>query len=322
VDFELDADQVALKEAVRKQLAGQFPIDVVRALEESGGVDRDRWRQLADAGVFNVRRAESDGGVGLGMAEAVLVFAELGRSLVPGPLVASHLAAGLIDGAATGETIVGFLDSSPSETADLVAYFEGIDVLVVRGPSGLRAVDPNELEARSLTRPLDPLTPLHHVGAIPDGTALGGPDASARWYREGAVLTSALQLGLASAATDASVAYAKERVQFDKPIGAFQAVKHLLADMLVRTEMARAAVYAAAVTVDDPTVGDPDRAASVAKVMAGEAALVNGKAAIQVHGGMGFTWEVDAHLYLKRAWVLDTEYGSVDDHSESLADVI
>ena len=85
------------------------------------------------------------------------------------------------------------------------------------------------------------------------------------------------------------------------PSASFQAVKHLLADMLVRAEVARAAVYAAGVTLDDPTVGDPDRAVAAAKLMAGEAAVANGKACIQVHGGMGFTWEVDAHLYLKRA---------------------
>ncbi len=279
MDFELDADQAALKDAVHKQLGGQFPIDVVRALETSDGVDRDRWRLLADAGVFNLRLAESAGGVGLGTADAVLVFEELGRALVPGPLVASHLAAGLVDGAAGGETIVGFLDRGPSGLPDVVAYLDRIDVLVVRGKSGLSVVEPHEVQAQRLTRPLDPLTPLHRVAALPEGATLGGADASARW-------------------------------------------KHLLADMLVRTEMARAAVYAAGVTADDPTVGDPDRAASVAKVMAGEAALANGKAAVQVHGGMGFTWEVDAHLYLKRAWVLDTEFGSVDDHSESLAGVI
>ena len=322
MDFELDADQVALKDAVRKQLAGQFPIDVVRALEESGGVDRTRWRLLADSGVFNLRCAESDGGAGLRTAEAVLVFEELGRALVPGPLVASHLAAGLIDGAASGQTVVGFLDAGPAGSPGVVAYLDRIDVLVVRGPAGLSAVDAHEVRGQPLTRPLDPLTPLHQVSALPDGAPLGETDAAARWWRDGAVLAAALQLGLASAATDSAVAYAKERVQFDKPIGAFQAVKHLLADMLVRTEMARAAVYAAGVTIDDPAVGDPDRAAAVAKVMAGEAALANGKAAVQVHGGMGFTWEVDAHLYLKRAWVLDTDYGSVDDHSESLAEVI
>ena len=121
------------------------------------------------------------------------------------------------------------------------------------------------------------------------------------------------------AVTDLAVAYAKERQQFDRPIGSFQAVKHLCADMLVRTEVARAAVYAAGVTLDDPEVGDPERAVHAAKITAGEAAVRNAKAAIQVHGGMGFTWEVDAHLYLKRAWWLDTVLGSVDAHASAIA---
>jgi alkylation response protein AidB-like acyl-CoA dehydrogenase len=136
------------------------------------------------------------------------------------------------------------------------------------------------------------------------------------------VLTAALLLGIAEAVTDAGVAYAKERVQFDKPIGAFQAVKHLLADMLVRVEVARAAVYAAGVTIDDPEVGDAARAAAGAKILAGEAALANAKSNVQVHGGMGFTWEVDAQLYLKRAWVLETVFGSGDAHAEALAATI
>jgi alkylation response protein AidB-like acyl-CoA dehydrogenase len=136
------------------------------------------------------------------------------------------------------------------------------------------------------------------------------------------VLVAAVQLGIAEAVTEAAVAYAKQRVQFDRPIGAFQAVKHLLADMLVRVEMARASVYAAGVTIDDPSVGEASRAASAAKILAGEAALTNAKTSIQVHGGMGFTWEVDAHLYLKRAWVLDTLFGSADTHAETLASVL
>jgi len=129
-------------------------------------------------------------------------------------------------------------------------------------------------------------------------------------------------LGIAEATQDLATAYAKQRMQFGKPIGAFQAVKHLLADMLVRTEIARASVYAAAVTADDPDVGDVDAAVGGAKLLAGEAALANAKACVQVFGGMGFTWEVDVHLYLKRAWVLDTAFGSADDHAERLAQLL
>jgi alkylation response protein AidB-like acyl-CoA dehydrogenase len=108
-------------------------------------------------------------------------------------------------------------------------------------------------------------------------------------------------------------------MQFDRPIGSFQAIKHTCADMAVRSEVARAAVYAAAAHLDAADVPGLDRAVSGAKALAGEAAIANGKAATQVHGGMGYTWEVDVHLYLKRAWVLDTEFGSAAAHCDSVA---
>jgi alkylation response protein AidB-like acyl-CoA dehydrogenase len=265
-----------------------------------------------------LRVAETDGGVGLGMTAAVLVFEELGRALVPGPLVGSHLAAGLVDGAVDGSRVVGVLDTR--ETPVLVEHLAGLDVLLLVDDDGLRTVDPGAIEAEELRNPLDPLTPVHRVvGPLPTGELVARSETVARMEIDGAALVSALQLGIAEAVTELSVAYAKERQQFDRPIGSFQAVKHLCADMLVRTEVARAAVYAAGVTLDDPEVGDPKRAVHAAKVTAGEAAVRNGKAAIQVHGGMGFTWEVDAHLYLKRAWWLDTVLGSVDAHALAIA---
>ena len=141
----------------------------------------------------------------------------------------------------------------------------------------------------------------------------------ARFRLEGATLAAALLLGIAEAVTERATAFAKEREQFGRAIGGFQAVKHLLADMVVRTEIARAAVYAAAVHLDDPEVGDVVPAVSTAKLLAGENALANAKAAVQVHGGMGFTWEVPVHLYLKRAAFLDIAFGAVDDHAEVLA---
>jgi len=330
VDFWLSADEQALQEGVRRLCAGRFPVGGLRALEGGPGVDREKWGELAAAGVFDLRLAPGAGGAGLGMAEAVLVFEELGRGLVPGPLVASHLAAGVIEGAATGSMVVGAVEApapagpspTPSPVPVLVDYLDALDRLVVVGFGELTVFDAALVRsrARPISRPLDPLTPLHALG--PDALSEGGErlDVPADvWRREGAALAAALALGLAEATTEAAVAYAKQRRQFDRPIGGFQAVKHILAEMLVRTEVARAAVYAAGTTLDDPTVGDADRAVSVAKLVAVEAALANGKACIQVHGGMGFTWEVDAHLYLKRAWVLDTVWGSADAHAEALA---
>jgi alkylation response protein AidB-like acyl-CoA dehydrogenase len=140
--------------------------------------------------------------------------------------------------------------------------------------------------------------------------------------RSGAVLTAALQLGLADRCTELAVAYAKERQQFGRPIGSFQAIKHICADMLTRTEVARGAVYAAGAHLDDPDLPGLDRSIATAKLVAGEAAIANGKAATQVHGGMGYTWEVDVHLYLKRAWLLETHFGAGDAHADVVAAAI
>ena len=318
MDFELTADQVDLRDGVRKLLEGRFPMSTVRGLEHAGGVDRRLWQELVDAGVFAVRRPEATGGVGLGMAEAVLVFEELGRALVPGPLVATELAGGL-SGPGTPD-VVSVVDRRLRPV--VVEHAGAVDALVVLDDDGVWVVDPSGLDVSPVDRPLDPLTPLWRVAALPQGDRVGDAEFAGRWRVDGAVLTAALQVGIASALTEMAVAYAKERTQFGRPIGGFQAVKHILADMLVRAEVARAAVYAAGVTVDNPDVGDVGRAASAAKLTAGDAAVRNGKAAIQVHGGMGFTWEVDAHLYLKRAWVLETHFGGVDHHADLLAHLL
>ncbi len=321
MDFELTSDQADLKDGIRKLLEGRFPIDVVRGLEASNGVDRTRWRELADAGVFSLRVPEELGGLGLGMAEAALVFEELGAALVPGPLVATELAAHLSPEAATGDEIVGVVSSAPPGEPLLVEHLAAIDQLLVLADDGARSIDATAITGTVVERPTDPLTPVHLVTALPAGDLLLEIDVGVLEL-EGAILTAALLVGSARAVTDLAVTYAKEREQFGRPIGSFQAVKHILADMAVRAAVAQAAVYAAAVTYDDQSVGDAVRAASSAKVTAGHAAIANGKAAIQVHGGMGFTWEVDAHLHLKRAWVLDTHFGTADDHAARLAELL
>ncbi|MFE0421452.1 acyl-CoA dehydrogenase family protein [Streptomyces sp. NPDC058953] len=270
--FRLTDDQRALKAATRGLLDRVHPPKAVRAgADDAAGpvLDPAVWTAVADAGVFALRLPEAEGGVGLGAPEAVLVFEELGRALAPGPLVATHLAAGRVPGAATGETVVTRVDGG------LVAHLAAADT-----------VDGDPAGAVPL-RSVDPLTPLHRAP---------GPGADAPYDPVGALLTAAEQLGTAGRVTELAVRYAGEREQFGRPVGSFQAVKHLCADMLVRTELARAAVYAAAVT------GDPAEIAG-AKLLADEAAADNARDCVQVHGGMGFTWEADVHLHLKRAWV-------------------
>jgi alkylation response protein AidB-like acyl-CoA dehydrogenase len=129
-------------------------------------------------------------------------------------------------------------------------------------------------------------------------------------------------LGVSSAALEVTRRFAQAREQFGVPIGSFQAVQHLLADMYVRSALARSATYAAAAVLDAPEIGDPMRASAAAKLLAGEAAVENARTAIQVHGGVGFTWEMLPNYLLKRAWVLEHLFGDADSHALSISDSI
>jgi alkylation response protein AidB-like acyl-CoA dehydrogenase len=307
MNFDLGPDELALRDGIRELCRKRFPIERVRE-----GFDRDGWRALGEAGVFGLRLPEDHGGVGLGLTEAAIVFQELGRALVAGPLLASHMGAGHVDGAATGECVTGFAFAGD----DLVEHFADLDTILLVG-SHVWALRPVGLEARPADPPLDPLTPVHRVHLPDEGEIV--PLEVDRFFLEARTLTAALLVGNALVTTELAVAYAKDREQFGRPIGSFQAVKHLCADMLVRAEIARAATDAAAVLLDGAGEGDVERAVASAKLLAGEAAIANGKACIQVHGGMGFTWEGDPHLYLKRAVVLTASFGGVDAQAEAVA---
>jgi alkylation response protein AidB-like acyl-CoA dehydrogenase len=322
VDFELTDDQVSLQDAIRAFCDGRFPPDVVRNIEDAGArLDRDRWHELGDTGVFSLRVPEDDGGLGLGVSEAVLVFEELGRALVPGPLVATELAARISPEAAAGHVVVGLVERD--DGVIVLEHPADLDALLVVDADGVHLVDPDVIDGVDAERPLDALTPIRHVtGALPDGELVGGPEEAAQLRLDGLVLTSGLQLGIAARTVELATDYAKEREQFGRPIGSFQAVKHLVADMLVRSEVARGAVYAAACTLDGRSDDDAARAAAVAKVVAGDAALANAKACIQVHGGVGYTWELDVQRYWKRASVLDTHFGNSERWAEAVAAMI
>jgi acyl-CoA dehydrogenase-like protein len=300
VDFQLTGDQADARDALRKLCAGRMPVS---SLREATGVDRGGWSELAEFGVFSTPAA----------ADAAVMFAELGRALVPGPLVWTRLA---------GELGAGDVVGGVERRADgryVVEHLPDLDALVVLGHDEVRLVDPESLDATALEPPLDPLSPVWAVDRLPAGDVVGGAADAARWRLRGAALAAAQLAGMAEALTELTVAYTRERHQFGRPVGSFQAVKHLLADMLVRSELARTQAYAAAVHLDEPELGGTERAVSSAKCVAGRAAIDNGTASIQAHGGMGYTWEVDSHLYLKRAWVLDPLFGSSDAHADLVA---
>jgi alkylation response protein AidB-like acyl-CoA dehydrogenase len=324
VDFQPTEDQKALCAGVRSFCDGQLPPDRLPDLEKSGGFDPSLWRELAEMGVFALRLPEADGGVGLGFSDTVLVFEELGRRLVPGPLVWSHLAAGFVEGAASGEIVVGGLDrfGSGARSPIVVEHFESLDALIVLRPEGIFRLDPRTLDATRADIPLDPLTPIHVIASLPEGERIADSDAAARLRLQGAAIVSGQLLGLAIGSLELANDYAKGREQFGRAIGGFQAVKHLLAEMFMRQEAARAGAYNAGATLDAPEVANVERAVSSAKLTAGESAIRNARSCIQIHGGMGFTWEVLAHYYFKRAWVLENVFGTQDEHAERIAQIL
>ncbi len=333
MDFRVGDDQRQLAEGIRTMVTGRLPLEHLRAREgHEEAIAAADWAALGETGVFALTLPEPDG-TGLGLADTTVVFEELGRALVPGPLVGTFLAAAsrLVEGAATGTARIGVARAAHSGPL-LVEHLGSLDALIVLGPDGppqLLAPAPRG-GAHRLSQGLDPLTPMWRLDSLPFGGNV--PDDHGRLWRDGTLLTSALQVGHAAAALDLAVAYAKERQQFGKPIGSFQAIKHMCADMLVRAEVARAAVQAAACLADAPDVATSEatvtgctprqlveRSISGAKVLADEAAITNARAAIQVHGGMGFTWEVPLHLHLKRARVLSTTFGTPAERAAGLA---
>ncbi|NQZ96628.1 MAG: acyl-CoA dehydrogenase family protein [Myxococcales bacterium] len=324
MDFRLSEDQEALKQGIRSFCEGRISIDQLRELESKpGAFDRALWGEIAEMGIFGLRLPEDRGGVELNVADAVLVFEELGRAIAPGPLIWTHLAAGLVEGADLGDTVVGGLDmTGPSTELIMLEHLESIDTLLLLKPDGIERIDPKAIDATPVEIPLDPFTPVHHAKSLPAGERIADAETAKEWRLVGTALASAQLLGIAESTLEAATDYAKKREQFGRIIGSFQAIKHILADCFVRQEAARAAAYAAGATLDYPEVGNVERAVSAAKVVAGDAAMKNARASIQVHGGMGYTWEVPAHYFLKRVWVLENVFGTIDEHSDQLAELV
>ncbi|SNS01309.1 acyl-CoA dehydrogenase family protein [Actinacidiphila glaucinigra] len=311
MDFRLTEDQRALADGTRGLMARLYPAERLR--EDAAGaaagtpvtLDRGMWRALGEAGFFALRLPEERGGLGLGLPEAVLVFEEAGRALLPGPLVTTHLAAGWVPGAAEGGTVVTAVDG------ELTEWLEASDRVL------------GSYDKAEPVRSVDPLTPLHRVvGGEPAGGVVGGGvtaggvlegGVTAGGVTAGELLTCAQQTGSAARTLELAVRHATTREQFGRPIGSFQAVKHLCADMLVRAEMARTAVRAAAVSGD---LGET----AAARLLADEAAVRNARDCLQVFGGMGFTWEAEVHLHIKRSWILRSRGRSVAECEERLAE--
>jgi alkylation response protein AidB-like acyl-CoA dehydrogenase len=317
--FSFDEDQLAMRDAVRAFCVDRLDLGSV-ADREGRPADAETWSMLAGLGVLGMLVEEP--GSGIGLVEAALVFEELGAHLVCGPALWSTLAAPVVAGVADGEIRITGVDLDGHEGSVVVEHAdESGALLVLRGDRAercWRADLPTPMDGA----PLDPLTPVSVFASLPHGDVVAVGDDVGRIRRTGAILSAALLVGCAQGALDVARNHALEREQFGVPIGSFQAIKHLLADMYVRVELARASTYAAAAIAAGRGAGDPDLAAGAAKLLAGDAGIGNGRAAVQILGGMGFTWDMLPHYFLKRAWVLEHGFGTAPAHAARLGSAV
>jgi alkylation response protein AidB-like acyl-CoA dehydrogenase len=339
--FDLTEDQQLLRTATTDFLAAECPIETSRQLAEASGegFSRQQWSKLAELGYLGLCAPESAGGQGLGPIELAVVCHQLGRVCFPGPYLdvvlaakALELAGGqddVLKSVVSGESIVviarhdtiwpgdagravlerGRVSGTKyfvpyGASADRLVVVAGDDCVLVDGPFECLSMPTIEEAQRFVEVRLD--HPAERIGGK------GIIDALDDWAAVGA---AAIALGLCEAALERSVEYSRQRETFGKPIGTYQVLQHRMADMLLRTESTRSAVYRAAWALARED-SDTRLIASCAKAYAVESAGAITRDSVQIHGGNGFTWEYDLHCFLKRAVTLDQHYGATAEMSE------
>ena len=316
--FGFTADQRELAGAVREILSAELTPAARASAPEAAGRRGGVWKSLAEAGVFGLLVAEDAGGLGLTELDAILVLEEFGRAAVPGPVAETAFvgapfvaaeAPSYLEGLADGGVVVGL-----GERGGYVADGDIADVLLVAGDDTVSVVGAQEgLTFQPTVDPSRPLfSPPTGPGAEVSGSAVGA-------LRDRAVLATAAQLvGAGHHLLEQSVAYAKTRKQFGREIGSFQALKHQLADLMLAVEFARPLVQRAAYSLAQATP-TASRDCSAAKVGAAQAAEQAARTAIQVHGAIGYTDELDLQYWLKRVWWLVPAWGDAITHRAKVA---
>ena len=287
-------DQMTLAETVRDYLAGTHGPEVLRRLDAEGNRDPAIWQGLVDMGLTGLLVPEDQGGLGLGLVDAALIAAECGRACLAEPLVDTAFVA-----------VPWLVAQGKTEgLGDVVAGTRQIELP--------HAINPWVADGQGTA--LQSVDPLRNLAA----GAAGATD-DALLLNLGALMSAAQLVGLADAMLVQAVEYAKIRTQFGQPIGAFQGLKHQLASCSVAIEFAKPVVWRAAQALAD---GLESAAVHVshAKVAATDAAMLTAETAIQTHGAMGYTYEVDLHFWMKRSWALSGAWGSRAFHLRRVDD--
>ncbi len=328
MNFDFTDDQRTIKSTAKEFLAARYNPEKRRELAEAGEYDDAIWDEMRELGWAGIFIDEAYEGQGLGIVELVILMEEMGYALAPSPFF-SNAAAGLLlqqagsdeqkqkwlPGIASGEqrgTVAEVRDGRAplvpdAEDASLIVLFDCGSASVIERS----AAEVERVETIDSTRKFASVTG-------DGGEPLEG-DVEAGFDRIATALSAELT-GVAQRTMEMAVEYAKERKQFDRPIGAYQGVSHRCAEMMLETEGARAVTYFAAYAADS----EPDElplAASAAKAYASDAGWRVSAAALQVHGGIGFTWEHDLHFFLKRAKTDGHLFGTAQEHRDRVAEL-
>ena len=319
--FAFTEEQLAFRDAVRDLLDKECPPAAVRdAWTNDTGRTKAAWAQLAEMGVLGILAPESAGGLALTDLDLVLLLEETGRAGLPEPIV-EHAAVGipLLDdarSAVSGDVTITAVFSERmvvpfGDTADLFLLHEdGVLYLAERAQVTL-----------SPRTSVDGTRRLMAVEWEPSRSERLGSERAPLTFDRGALATAAQLCGLAARMIDMTVEYATQRTQFGQPIGSFQAVKHHLADARIALEFARPLVYRGAWSIVNDDAGRSLHV-SMAKAKASAAALLAGRKALQCHGAIGYSFEYDLHLFLKRAWALAAAWGDARWHRERVGRAI
>jgi alkylation response protein AidB-like acyl-CoA dehydrogenase len=328
MDLMLSDEQRSIVSSVSEFLAEKMPTSRVRELRDVDlGTLSDFWKQAAAQGWFGLGLPEDQGGAGYGLPDEALLLKEIGRAVTPGPVLATILGARVAafgerpDLAArilAGDLPIGLAVPAAGTTLEAGSKVRGsfelldaghAELVLVSGPLGSSLLSAQDCLDRETALPVDDVgthetcrfdtEALVHVASEVDDV-----------HQRGVVLTTAVLVGICEAVRDMATGYAKTREQFGQPIGAFQSIKHRCADMAVGADAAGALLLFAALSVTEGRPDAPFQVAS-ARVVAEQRALWAARENIQVHGGMGFTAECDAHLYLKRTHLLGMTFGGL-----------
>jgi alkylation response protein AidB-like acyl-CoA dehydrogenase len=328
MNFDLNEDQREIKRTARDLLSSRSTFERVRAAAEGGRYDEALWAELRELGWPGIAVAEEHGGQGLGVVELAVLLEELGYAVAVTPFLGSAMAAAVIEqagsdaqrgrwlpGLASGE-LLGAVGTARDGVAELVvdAGQAGVVVLLEDGVARVVAAEEATIE------PVDAIDPTRRYARVTAGAGAGEAlegDVPAGVDRA-TVAVSAELVGICQRALEMTVAYVKDRKQFETPVGAYQAVSHRCAQMLRDTEGARSATYFAAWAADADAERLPEGAA-LAKASASSAGREVTASAIQAHGGIGFTWEADVHWLYKRAQVDGALLGGAGVHRARLA---